>query len=221
MQNCLVNFGILFWYIFFSSSPLYMFLYVQGRKFFLNPFSVKLTEEKPTNLFNISFTWPRSLHEEIKLSLETVATAAAKSLQSCLTVRPHRWQPTRLPRPWDSPGKNTGMGCHFQCTKVKSESEVAQSCPTLATPWTAAYQAPPSMGFSRQKYWSGVPLPSPVYFYAVCVFLCCLMKSESERVCHCQAPLHGILQARILEWVATSFSRDFPDPAIKLQSPVL
>jgi len=42
--------------------------------------------------------------------------------------------------------------------KVKSESEVAQSCPTLATPWTAAYQAPPSMGFSRQKYWSGVPL---------------------------------------------------------------
>ena len=41
--------------------------------------------------------------------------------------------------------------------KVKSESEVAQSCPTLATPWTAAYQAPPSMGFSRQEYWSGVP----------------------------------------------------------------
>ena len=44
--------------------------------------------------------------------------------------------------------------------KVKSESEVAQSCPTLATPWTAAYQAPPSMGFSRQEYWSGVPLPA-------------------------------------------------------------
>ena len=44
--------------------------------------------------------------------------------------------------------------------KVKGESEVAQSCPTLATPWTAAYQAPPSMGFSRQEYWSGVPLPS-------------------------------------------------------------
>ena len=65
--------------------------------------------------------------------------------------------------PWDSLGKNTGVGCHFllQCMKVKSESEVAQSCPTLATPWTAAYQAPPSIGFSRQKYWSGVPLPSP------------------------------------------------------------
>ena len=44
---------------------------------------------------------------------------------------------------------------------MKSESEVAQSCPTLVTPWTAAYQAPPSMGFSRQEYWSGVPLPSP------------------------------------------------------------
>ena len=52
------------------------------------------------------------------------------------SVRPHRWQPTRLPRPWDSPGKNTGMGCHFllQCVKVKSESEVAQSCPTLSDP---------------------------------------------------------------------------------------
>ena len=78
-------------------------------------------------------------------------------------MRPHRRQPTRLPHPWDSPGKNTGVGCHFllQCMKVKSESEVAQSCPILATPWTAAYQAAPSMGFSRQEYWSGVPLPSP------------------------------------------------------------
>ena len=75
------------------------------------------------------------------------------------SVRPHRRQPTRLPGPWDSPGKNTGVGCHFllQCMKVKS------LCPVqlLATPWTAAYQAPPSLGFSRQEYWSGVPLPSP------------------------------------------------------------
>ena len=139
------------------------------------------------------------------------------------SVRPRRWKPTRLPRPWDSPGKNTGVGCHFllpcmkvksesevaqscptlsnpmdcsppdssvhgifqarvlewgaiaffkntgvgcyfllPCMKVKSESEVAQSCPTSVTPWTAAFQAPPSMGFSRQEYWSGVPLPSPV-----------------------------------------------------------
>ena len=130
------------------------------------------------------------------------------------SVRPHRQQPTRLPRPWDSPGKNTGVGCHFllQCMKVKSESEVAQLCLTLsdpmdcsppgssclwdsphkntgvgchsllhmstmmllhrfsrvqlfATPWTAAHQAPPSMGFSRQEYWSGVPLPFPIFPY--------------------------------------------------------
>ena len=82
------------------------------------------------------------------------------------SVRPNRRQPTRLPRPWDSPGKNTGVGCHFllQCMNVKSEREVAQSCPTLSTPWTAAHQAPPSMGFSRQKYWSAVPLPSPAFF---------------------------------------------------------
>ena len=52
------------------------------------------------------------------------------------SVQPHRWQPTRLPRPWDSPGKNTGVGCHFllQCMKVKSESEVSQSCLTLSNP---------------------------------------------------------------------------------------
>ena len=124
-------------------------------------------------------------------------------------MRPHRWQPIRLPRPWDSPGKNIGVGCHFllQCMKVK-----VKSCPTLrdpmdcslpgssvhgilqartlewvaisfsnagkgkvkvkslsrvrffATPWTAAYQAPSSMGFSRQEYWSGLPLPSPEEF---------------------------------------------------------
>ena len=49
---------------------------------------------------------------------------------------PHRRQPTRLPSLWDSPGKNTGVGCHFllQCVKMKSESEVAQSCPTLSNP---------------------------------------------------------------------------------------
>ena len=52
------------------------------------------------------------------------------------SVRPHRRQPTRLPRPWDSPGKNTGVDCHFllQCMKVKSEREVIQLCPTLSNP---------------------------------------------------------------------------------------
>ena len=64
---------------------------------------------------------------------------------------------------WDFLGKNTGVGCHFllQCVKVKSESEVVQSCPTLSDPWTAAYQAPLPRGFSRQEYWRGVQLPSP------------------------------------------------------------
>ena len=69
------------------------------------------------------------------------------------SVRPHRRQPTRLPRPWGSPGKNTGMGCHFllQCMKVKSPSEVAQSCWLLATPWTVVYQALQSMGFFQAR----------------------------------------------------------------------
>ena len=69
------------------------------------------------------------------------------------SVQPRRRQPTRLPLPWDSPGENTGVGCHFllQCMKVKSLSRVQ----LFLTPWTAAYQAPLSMGFSRQEYWSG------------------------------------------------------------------
>ena len=78
-------------------------------------------------------------------------------------VRPHRRQPTRLPHPWDSPGKNTGVGCHFllQFMKVESESEAAQPCPTLNDP----------MDFS---------LPG--------------------------SSVHGIVQARVLEWGAIAFS---------------
>ena len=78
-------------------------------------------------------------------------------------VQPHRWQPTRLLRPWDSPGKDTGVGCHFllQCMKVKSESEVTQSCPTFCEPMD--YSLPGSCVheiFQARVYWSGVPVPS-------------------------------------------------------------
>ena len=79
------------------------------------------------------------------------------------SVRPHRRQPIRLPCPWDSPGKNTGVGCHFllQCMKVKSESEVTQSCPTPSDPMD------------------------------------CSLPGSS---------VHGIFQARVLEWGAIVFS---------------
>ena len=91
------------------------------------------------------------------------AAAAAKSLQSCLTLRPCRWQPTRLLRPWDSPGKNAGVRCHFllQCMKVKSESEVAQSCPTLSDPMDCSLPGSSIHGIFQARVWSGVPLPSP------------------------------------------------------------
>ena len=80
------------------------------------------------------------------------------------SVRPHRRKPTRFPHPWDSPGKNTGVGCHFllQCMKVKSESEVTQLCPTLRDPMD------------------------------------CNLPGSS---------IHGIFQARVLEWGAIAFSR--------------
>ena len=69
------------------------------------------------------------------------------------SVRPHRRQPTRLPRPWDSPGKNTGVGCHFllQCRKVKSESEVAQSRPTLSDPKDCSLQGSSAHGIFQAR----------------------------------------------------------------------
>ena len=68
-------------------------------------------------------------------------------------MRPHRQKPTRLPRPWDSPGKNTGVACHFllQCVKVKSESEVAQSCPTLSDPMDYSLPGSSIHGFPGQS----------------------------------------------------------------------
>ena len=79
------------------------------------------------------------------------------------SVWPHRRQPTKLPHPWDSPGKNTGVGCHFllQCMKVKGESEVNQLCPTLTDPMDCSLPGSSVHGFSRKEYWSGLPLPSP------------------------------------------------------------
>ena len=80
------------------------------------------------------------------------------------SVRPHKRQPTRLPHPWDSSGKARTLewvaisfsnACKWK-VKVKSLSHVQ----LFTTPWTAAHQAPLSMGFSRQEYWSGVPLPT-------------------------------------------------------------
>ena len=83
------------------------------------------------------------------------------------SVQPHRRQPKRLPLPWDSPGKNIGVGCHSNAGKSKVRVKSFSCVRLLSTPWTAAHQAPPSMGFSRQEYWSGVPLPSPVTWSTV------------------------------------------------------
>ena len=91
------------------------------------------------------------------------AVAATKSLQSCLTPCDPIVQPIMLHHPWDSPGKNTGGGCHFllQCMKVKSENEVTQSYPTLRDTMDSSPPGSSVMGCPRQEYWSGVPLPSP------------------------------------------------------------
>ena len=80
-------------------------------------------------------------------------------------VRPHRQQPTRLPGPWDFPGKNTGVGCHFllQCTKVKRESEAAQSCPACSYPIDFSLPGSSVHGIFQARVLDGLPLPSPMY----------------------------------------------------------
>ena len=77
------------------------------------------------------------------------------------SVQPHRRQPTRLCHPWDSPGKNTGVGCHFllQCIKVKSEREIAQSCPTLRDPMDCSLPGSSVHGIFQTRVLEWVPLP--------------------------------------------------------------
>ena len=78
--------------------------------------------------------------------------------------RPHRQQLTRLPHPWDSPGKNTGVGCHFlQCMKVKSESEVSQLCPTLCDPMDCSLPGSSTHGLfqARVLEWVAVAFSEP------------------------------------------------------------
>ena len=88
------------------------------------------------------------------------------------SVRPFRQQPTRLPHLWDSPGKNTGVGCHFlsQCRKVKSESKVSQSCPTLSDPMDCSLP-----GSSVQWDFPGkstrVGCHCPLHFLCICVYI--------------------------------------------------
>ena len=85
------------------------------------------------------------------------------------SVRPHRRQPTRLPHPWDSPGKNTAVGCHFllQCVKVKSESEVAQSCLTLHDPMDCSLPGSSAQGIfqARVLEWGAIA-------FSVCIYYC-------------------------------------------------
>ena len=86
------------------------------------------------------------------------------------SVWPHRRQPTRLPRPWDSPGKNTGVGCHFllQCMKVKSESEVSQSCPTLSNPMDCSLPGSSIHGIFQARVLEWLPLPSSTSMWDEC-----------------------------------------------------
>ena len=119
------------------------------------------------------------------------------------SVQPQRRQPTRLLRPWDSPGKNTGVGCYFllQCMKVKSLSHVR----LFAIPWTAAYQSPPSMGFFRQEYWSGVPLPSPMHESEVAQS--CLTLSNPMGYSLPGSSVHGIFDVLIIFTIVKRRSR--------------
>ena len=108
------------------------------------------------------------------------AAAVAKSLQSCLTLCDSRdGSPPGSPRPWDSPGKNTGVGCHFllQCMKVKSESKVARSCPTPSDPMDCSLPGSSVHGIfqARVLEWGAIAFSEP---------LCNVIQLQKIHVCH-------------------------------------
>ena len=146
------------------------------------------------------------------------------------SVRSHRRQPTRLPHPWDSPGKNTGVGCRFllQCRKVKSESEVAQLCPTISNPMNCSPLLHPwdfpgkSTGVGRHHLLRSHTLVrnKSTVLTSVCAQSCPNFYNSTD----CRLPGssdHGIFQARILELVAISFSRGSSQPVMRPVSPAL
>ena len=96
------------------------------------------------------------------------------------SVRPYRRQPIRLPRPWDSPGNNTGVGCHFllQCMKVKSESEVAQSCLSLSDPMDCSLPGSSIHGIfqARVLEWG-----ADFHIYPFLIFPICFQKTLSKK----------------------------------------
>ena len=126
-------------------------------------------------LFLIIWEWGGHFALKSKLccwSLCYFSPAAAAAVASVVSdsVRPHRRQSTRLPYPWDSPGKNTGVGCHFllQCMKVKSESEVAQLCPTLHDPMDCSLPDSSVHGIfqSRVLEWGAIAFSNFTVTYA-------------------------------------------------------
>ena len=141
---------------------------------------------------------------------EFAATAAAKSLQSCLTLCNPIGVPTRLPRPRDSPGNSTGVGCHFllQCMKVKSKSEVVQSCPTLSDPMDCSLPGPSAHGIfqARVLEWGAIAFSHSEFAAAAKSRQSCWTLCDPTDGSPPGSPIPGILQARTLEWVAISFS---------------
>ena len=127
------------------------------------------------------------------------------------SLRPHRRWPTRLPHPWDSPGKNTGVGCHFllQCMKVKSESEVAQLCPTLSDPmdWSLPGSSIHEIFQARVLEWVAIAFSEKTLSVQFCsVAQSCPTLSDPMDWSLPGSSTHGIFQARVLEWVAIAFS---------------
>ena len=111
------------------------------------------------------------------------------------SVQPHKRQPTRLRRPWDSPGKNIGVGCHFllQCMKVRSESEVAQSCPTLRNLMDHSSPGSSVHGISQARALEWVAIMHYHVWNRELVGSCCIAWG---------APLDALWWCRWVEWGA-------------------
>ena len=144
-----------------------LIFFYAGFQGILFPYSEPINPEPPLKSHSFHYTVPIIINQIILCVCVCCCCCCWVASVVSDSVWPQRRQPTRLPCPWDSPGKNTGVGCRFllQCMKGKSESEVAQSCPTLSDPMDCS---PPG------------------------------------------SSIHGIFQARVLEWGAIAFSAQTP-----------
>ena len=171
---------------------------------FYNSVSLQESFKLRVHVVEISWTWISFVnllhHAQVNYNRSQYSKTEQKSKDSCLLLF--------CGTPTEHLHRNGMLQVAVTCT-VHGCCLGAKSCPTLCNPSTVAHQAPPSLGFSRQEHWSGLPFPSPMYESEKWKWSRSVVSDSSDPM-GCSPPgssVHGIFQARVLEWGAIAFSK--------------